>query len=357
MRPDTCPAPAVPAPAPVGAGVPGGPRAVGSVVAGRYRLTRALGQGGMGELFVAVDERAGRTVVLKFVRADRGDDDNRAALVAEGRLLRRAQGPHVVAVHDLGGDGDDGFVALEHLRGRDLEATLAERTCLSWRDGVRLAAQIARALVGVHDAGVVHGDLKPANVFLCDAAGAQPFVKLIDFGIASAVDDDAAAAADGAIRGTVGYIAPERLVGAAASPASDLYALGVLAWAVCAGREPFVARTTTELLFSHAFQPAPRLGSAATVPAALDDLVHALLDKDPAARPTAAAAAVALERLARTIVGVDGRNKPAPRRPAVRVERAFAPLSVVDPWSFAVERTARRGQGAATAVVPLARCA
>lgn len=335
----------------------------GRVVAGRYRLGCRIGRGGMGEVHVAVDEHTGRTVALKSVRSDRRGDAASAALAHEARILRRVRGPHVVAVVDEGTDGGDGWLALERLAGRDLEALLERQGRLSWQQTVGLLLRIARALVGIHDAGVAHADLKPANVFVCAGPGGRSMVKLIDFGISRVVEDDSSPDGDGwSVAGTAGYLAPERIVGGSPSTAGDLYALGVIAWTACAGREPFVASSTTELLLQHAFAPTPRLGTVATVPAALDDLVQALLAKEPQARPAARAVVAVLARLmqpstvpvARLAALPVRRLVPARRRPqspAVRVERIAGPLSVLDPWSFPAVRPQgdQRAQRAALA--------
>jgi len=257
-----------------------------SRLADRYELERVVGRGGMGTVWAAHDVSSGREVAVKTV-TDRSGEAGR--LRREARLAASVIHPGVVAVHDAGHDGATGYLVMDLLTGPDLGAVL-EQGPMSPGEAVRVAAGVADALAAVHGAGVVHGDVKPSNVVL-DAGDA---VVLVDFGAALSTDDDAGPVTFG----TATYMAPEQVTSAPATAASDVYALGCLLTTALAGRPPFVAGSPTEVLHRQVLTSAPRLRELVPgVPAALDDLVATMLDKDPAARCTAAQAHAALAAL------------------------------------------------------------
>ena len=204
-------------------------------VGGRYRLGERLGEGGMGEVFVAHDLRLEREVALKLLRADLARRDGmRERVVAEARLAARLTHPNVVAVLDTGEHEGRPFVVMERLSGRTLRDELdagrmpADRT----RD---VGLQVLRALAAAHELGIVHRDVKPGNVL---DAGVGTW-KVADFGIAKWVDADETLTGTGELLGSPSYLAPERIGGAQAGPASDLYAVGVLLYEALCGRKPF----------------------------------------------------------------------------------------------------------------------
>ena len=204
-------------------------------VGGRYRLGERLGEGGMGEVFVAHDLRLEREVALKLLRADLARRDGmRERVVAEARLAARLTHPNVVAVLDTGEHEGRPFVVMERLSGRTLRDELdagrmpADRT----RD---VGLQVLRALAAAHELGIVHRDVKPGNVL---DAGVGTW-KVADFGIAKWVDADETLTGTGELLGSPSYLAPERIGGAQAGPASDLYAVGVLLYEAACGRRPF----------------------------------------------------------------------------------------------------------------------
>jgi eukaryotic-like serine/threonine-protein kinase len=204
-------------------------------VGGRYRLGERLGHGGMGEVFVAHDLRLDREVALKLLRADLAEQDGmRERVVAEARLAARLTHPHVVGVLDTGEQDGRPFVVMERLSGRTLRDELqggpmpAERV----RD---VGLQVLRALAAAHALGIVHRDVKPGNVL---DAGVGTW-KVADFGIAKWVHADETLTGTGELLGSPSYLAPERIEGEQAGPASDLYAVGVLLYEALVGRKPF----------------------------------------------------------------------------------------------------------------------
>ena len=206
-----------------------------STVGDRYRLGELIGQGGMGEVFVARDLRLEREVALKLLRADLADRDGmRERVLAEARLAARLTHPHVVAVLDTGEEEGRPFVVMERLSGRTLRDELADGAMSAER--VRdVGLQVLRALAAAHELGIVHRDVKPGNVL---DAGVGTW-KVADFGIAKWVHADDTLTGTGELVGSPWYVAPERIDGQQAGPAADLYAVGVLLYEALCGRRPF----------------------------------------------------------------------------------------------------------------------
>jgi len=204
-------------------------------VGGRYRLGERLGHGGMGEVFAAHDLRLDREVALKLLRADLAEQDGmRERVVAEARLAARLSHPHVVGVLDTGEEDGRPFVVMERLSGRTLRDELSDGPLPAER--VRdVGLQVLRALAAAHALGIVHRDVKPGNVL---DAGVGTW-KVADFGIARWVHADETLTGTGELLGSPSYLAPERIEGQQAGPASDLYAVGVLLYESLCGRKPF----------------------------------------------------------------------------------------------------------------------
>ena len=258
-------------------------------LAGRFRVLRQLGAGGMGTVWLAHDERLDRLVALKLLHpavADAGDRDlaARALFETEARVAARLDHPNVAVVHDVGETSDGAtFIAMAFYEG----GSLAERVAagpLPPAQVVEIGRQLATALAAAHAQGVIHGDLKPSNV-LFDVSGSA---RLADFGVARLVADPAAAGAP--VLGTLSYLAPEALRGDAADHRGDLWALGVTLHQMLTGRRPFDGPSGAAVLYRVlAEPPPPAVSPHGPVPAALTVLLRRLLEKDPAARPQSAA--------------------------------------------------------------------
>lgn len=204
-------------------------------VGGRYRLGEQLGRGGMGDVFVAHDLHLDREVALKLLRADLAEQEGmRDRVVAEARLAARLSHPHVVGVLDAGEEDGKPFVVMERLSGRTLRDELAGGPLPGER--VRdVGLQVLRALAAAHELGIVHRDVKPGNVL---DAGVGTW-KVADFGIAKWIHAEETLTGTGELLGSPSYLAPERIEGQQAGPASDLYAVGVLLYESLCGRKPF----------------------------------------------------------------------------------------------------------------------
>jgi hypothetical protein len=263
-----------------------------TVLGGRYRLRSLLAAGGMGAVWVADDAVLGRQVAVKLLsEALAGDGLAAERLRREARAAAGLEHPGIARVLDLGEDRGRPYLVMELLHGESLAQRLARAGPLPPAEAARVVAAAAEALQVAHRAGIVHRDVKPGNVFLTGDGE----VKLLDFGIASAANE--AALTGGDLIGTAAYLAPERMLGHDATPAADVYALGVLLYELLAGRPPFAADSGTALAMAHLHaRPAPLRDAAPGVPPALAAACEQALAKDPAARPPSAAALARLLR-------------------------------------------------------------
>lgn len=263
--------------------------ATGVLVADRYALREFLGDGAFSEVHAAWDVRLERRVAVKLVYAATGKRPtiSRRRFLAEARTAARINHRNVVAVHDVGEHGDVPFLVMEVLD-RSLKEQLASGTPLPPARLCRILAGVADGLAAAHAAGVVHCDVKPANVLLA----ADGTAKLGDFGIARTLDDATPHTLWNA--GTPQYLAPERFSGSPATAASDVWAVGVIAYEALAGRRPFGDAAS---VVAGRLEP---LGDAVPdLPASLVRLVSACLDPDPSLRPPATALGRALRHHAR----------------------------------------------------------
>ncbi|MFI6521328.1 serine/threonine-protein kinase [Spirillospora sp. NPDC050679] len=302
---------------------------------GDYRLTERLGRGGMGTVYLSTDA-AGHRVAVKVINAELGEDaafqERFRREVTAARQVRRFC---TAAVLDARLDGDPLYVVTEYVEGPTLGEAVAERGPMRGGDLDALAVGIATALTAIHGAGIVHRDLKPANVLLSPTGP-----RVIDFGIARALD-----AADGPTRtgqfvGTPAYIAPELMTGGAISPAADVFAWGCVVAYAGTGHAPFAGRTVPEVLYRVAHEEPDLTG----LDPALRDLVATALDKDPARRPSA-------QELVTSLTG----GRPAPAAPSPpTVPPADAPPPTRTDLSPAPPRRKRRALAAIAIAVLLA---
>jgi eukaryotic-like serine/threonine-protein kinase len=250
-------------------------------LAGRYRLERELGRGGMAVVHLAHDTVLDRRVAVKLLsEGSRGDPDLRARFLREGRLAAALAHQNVVRVFDTGDDGEQPYLVMEYVEGRSL-AEVRRQGALDPEAVVSLGRQACAGLAHAHQAGIVHRDVKPQNLLLQD----DGVLKVADFGIARG-SSGATITVAGTLLGTVGYMAPELVAGASATVASDLYALGAVLYELLAGRPPREAATIADLTDGSTVTPVHELAPAA--PPALADAIMRCLDPDPAQRPASA---------------------------------------------------------------------
>jgi len=257
----------------------------GDEVAGRYRLEELAGRGPMSEVWRAHDATLDRTVALKILAPTADLERFRR----EARAVASLGHENVMRVYDYGEAEAGPYMALEWLPGGTLEERLGGGALDPGEVG-RIAVGIAAGLAHLHERGFVHRDLKPANV-LFDAEG-RP--KLADFGLARGAAGAGTLTEAGTVLGTAAYISPEQAGGEPATPASDVYSLGVLLFRMLTGALPFVADDALALVDMHRTQPAPAVETVnPAVPPALASLTNAALAKDPADRPADGAAVLA----------------------------------------------------------------
>jgi serine/threonine-protein kinase len=264
----------------------------------RYRLDAPIASGGMGEVWRATDISLGRTVALKVMRAERHPGNGfDARFRAEARTMAALRHPNVVNVYDYGqsplADGTNvSYLVMNYVDGESLRDRLAAAGRLPVGATMALLAQAADALHAVHQHGIIHRDVKPANLLV------QPddTIVLVDFGVARSAALTSVTTAD-AILGTALYMAPEQASGKPVSPATDIYALGAVAYHCLAGTPPFPGETALEIALRHVSDEPPPL--PAELPATARALVSRALTKDPAGRfPSAAAFAAAARKVA-----------------------------------------------------------
>ncbi|MDX3230690.1 serine/threonine-protein kinase [Streptomyces sp. ME19-01-6] len=290
----------------------------GKLLGGRYRVTGTLGRGGMGVVCKAVDEVLGREVAVKVLRAytdSSGPElaDLRVRMQREARAAARIRHSGVITVHDVTEESGLPVIVMELVDGRSLDNLIDEQGVVEPLEAAAIGAKVADALRAGHQVGVLHRDVKPGNVLL-DHDGR---VVLTDFGIASmeAPGDDATTklTRSGELIGSLDYLAPERAQGQEPGPASDVWALGMTLYAAVEGSSPFRRTSVWSTLTAIVTEPLPEPRRAGPLTPAL----HAMMDKDPAARPSAAQAGAMLQAVAagedpRAAAGWAGRTPTAP---------------------------------------------
>src|SRR4051812_4294555 len=247
----------------------------------RYQPVERIAVGGMGEVWRAQDGLLGRTVAVKILRSQYADDPGfRERFRNEARHAAALSHPNVTQVFDFyEGNGDElPYIVMELVSGEPLSERLHREGALDDAETWSILGQTAAALGAAHKAGVVHRDIKPGNILVCPDGR----VKVTDFGIAR-LANSSTVTQTGLLLGTAQYLAPERVAGESATPASDMYALGVVGYECVTGRPPFEGDNVAVL-------QAIQLGRAPAIPdgvsPAMRELITTLMDKDPAARPS-----------------------------------------------------------------------
>ncbi len=255
---------------------------------GHYEIVGKIGAGGMGEVYRAHDPRLDREVAVKVLPSDTLTDDSaRARLVREARMASKLNHPNICTVHDVGEAQGQTYIAMELVEGDSLASLLA-RGALPLEQILLYGSQVADALAHAHQRGVVHRDLKSANIVITPEGRA----KVLDFGLAKRIEGEALAEATtlstdlltspGTVAGTLAYMAPEQLQGKPADERSDIWALGVVLYEMAAGNRPFHGQTGFELSASILEKPLPPLPAA--TPPALASVIERCLAKEPGHR-------------------------------------------------------------------------
>ncbi|MEY4397164.1 MAG: serine/threonine kinase [Actinomycetota bacterium] len=267
---------------------------VGHVFGGRYELKNRLAIGGMGEVWHAVDTVIERKVAIKILKEEYlGEQAFRERFRAEARHAALVNHEGIAGVYDFGEEEGSAYLVMELVPGEALSVILERERILSPERVLDIVAQTASALHAAHEAGLVHRDIKPGNLLITPDGR----VKITDFGIARAVDQ-VPLTATGQVMGTVQYLSPEQASGKTASPLTDIYSLGIVAYEALAGRRPFTGESQVAIAMAHIKNPPPPLPES--IPLAVRNLILSCIAKKPELRPASAQhlarAAVAISR-------------------------------------------------------------
>jgi serine/threonine protein kinase len=255
----------------------------GTVLDGRYRIQRLLGEGGMGTVYSAEDLRLGRRVAIKVVRQVGDELMLGERLFREAKAAARAEHPAVITAFGYGTDPDLGadYFVMEHLQGETVSQRIERVGPLPLSFALRIAIEVCDALIAVHDANVIHRDLKPNNIFLATRGQRVDEIKLLDFGVAKQLNLETLTAT-GQIWGTPMYMAPEQLTDSKRVDARcDLYSLGVVLFECLTGKLPFVAANALALAYAIVHGPQQQVQSLrGDVPDALAAIVTRCMHRD-----------------------------------------------------------------------------
>ncbi|RKG58859.1 serine/threonine protein kinase [Corallococcus sp. AB011P] len=283
---------------------------------GDFTVEERIGAGGMGVVYRATHSLIGKQAAIKVLRAELVSPRVHERLLVEARAVNAIRHPGIIDIFGFGKlpDGRP-YVVMELLEGRPLSELLSDQKRLDVPTVLWMLDQILSALGAAHRAGVVHRDLKPANVFMVEPPNAAPTIKLVDFGIAKLLENrESPTTLDGSVLGTPEFMAPEQIRGGTVGPATDLYALGIMAFQMLTGARPFQG-DPVQVLFAHVDRIPPLPSSRAEgIPPELDTLVLQLLAKDPALRPPSAEAVQ--QQLQR--VPAESRTQPFARPPGLK---------------------------------------
>jgi serine/threonine-protein kinase len=266
----------------------------------RYELGAMIGTGGMADVYIAEDLRLHRKVAVKILRSDLARDP---AFVARFKKEALAAGglnnPGIVAVFDSGEDGADSYIVMELVKGHTLRQVLQSDAEISQDEAVTIVAEILEALEYSHEQGIIHRDIKPGNIMITDSGK----VKVMDFGIARALDDDGATMTNTLnVVGTAQYLSPEQATGEYADARSDIYSVGCLMYELLVGRPPYIGDTPVSIAFQHVSAPLPAPSEInIEIDPNLETIIKVALHKDPNDRYQDASAM--LEDLRRAIRG------------------------------------------------------
>jgi serine/threonine protein kinase/tetratricopeptide (TPR) repeat protein len=249
-----------------------------------YQITGTLGEGGMGIVYAAWDDRLHRAVALKTIRANVSDPAATERLRREARAAARVNHPNICQLYDVGSEDGQFYIAMELLEGEPLSSRMAEGP-LPLGEAVTITLTTLSALDALHRHSLIHRDLKPSNIFLTPHG-----VKLLDFGLARPLDEqDVQLTTPGMLMGTPRYLAPEQLQGQPADHRGDLFSTGVVLYEMITGQPAFGGRTVPEVVHAVVYEHPPALGGSAAV-AAVDRIVHKAIAKRPQDRYKSATA-------------------------------------------------------------------
>jgi Protein kinase domain len=247
-----------------------------------YRIEARVGRGGMGEVYRAEQLNLGRKVALKILRPDLAADDGfRRRFLRESRIAAGIDHPNIIPIYEAGEDDGLLYIAMRYVEGLDLATVLDREGRIGLARTMAILSQVGHALDAAHARGLVHRDVKPANILLAPAAGgASEHCYLCDFGLIKEMDATGTLTATDQFVGSVPYVAPEQIDGGAVDGRTDVYSLGCVVFQCLAGSAPYQAETDVEVVFAHLSEPPPALSSrVAGLPPALDGVLARAMAK------------------------------------------------------------------------------
>jgi serine/threonine-protein kinase len=261
---------------------------IGRLLDGRYRVESRIARGGMASVYLALDVRLDRTVAVKVMHRSLAEDPAFVRrFIGEAKSVASLSHPNVVHVFDQGTDGEHVYLSMEYVPGRTLRDVLRDRERLPAREALEIMIPVLAALGAAHQAGLVHRDVKPENVLLADDGR----VKVVDFGLARAIEGSNHQTRTGIMIGTIAYMSPEQVTDGRATAGSDVYAAGIMLFELVTGRQPYASESPMAVAYKHVHESVPAPSSVVPgVPPLLDTLVAAATSKDPAERPADASA-------------------------------------------------------------------
>jgi pimeloyl-ACP methyl ester carboxylesterase/streptogramin lyase len=256
---------------------------IGSVIAG-YRIESLLGRGGMGVVYLAEHSRLQRKAALKVLPADVAADENfRRRFIRESQIAASIDHPNIIQIYDAGEADGVLYIAMRHVDGLDLSATIKSEGALGFGRTILILTQVADALDAAHAEGLVHRDVKPANILM--ASGPEgDHVFLSDFGLTKRGAAESHLTSSGEVLGTIDYMAPEQIEGKPVDGRADLYSLGCVAYECLSGHKPYERDTDVAVLWAHMMAPLPVLGDLRDVPPSVEDVLGRALAKSPEER-------------------------------------------------------------------------
>ena len=295
------------------------------IVGGRYELLSLIGQGSMSRVYQARDRVLGRIVAVKLLREEYGSDQNFVArFYREAHAVALLSSPNLVDIYDYGQHAGTYFIAMQYIEGTDLKSMLRHDGPLPYAQVVGIVNQVLEALAVAHSHNIIHRDVKPQNILVRASDG---LVKLTDFGVAHA-RDGVNITTSGTAVGTAFYMAPEQAKGGPVSPATDLYAVGIVLFELLSGQLPFFGTNPLQIMYQHLHDRPPTFASTGmNVPPQLEQVVQRALAKDPAQRYGSAALMQVALTSAMTGVAAQGRTNAHAARRAANVHSGSGPAS------------------------------
>jgi hypothetical protein len=332
---------------------------IGQEFAG-YRIERLLGRGGMATVYLAADSRLGRNVALKVLTSDAGDDTRfRDRFIRESQAAAALDHPNIIPIFQAGESDGTLFIAMRYVKGTDLKALIRREGRLDPGRTLSIISQVAMALDAAHESGLVHRDVKPANILVAEGAGQDgaDHVYLSDFGLAKNSASNTGLTQTGQFIGTLDYIAPEQIEGKPIDGRVDVYALAGVLFECLTGKAPFDRESSASIMYAHLLEPPPSLHALRPdLPAGIDAVVTTGMakkreDRYPTARALAAAARAVLSGSAAPLAAAASATSetraatapaPVPQPPPAFVAPPIAPPAVPAPAGSPAAPVVRR---------------